>query len=636
VSSIFRDLLIAEALIRLGYEDGAIEQSELSSSPNWKVARKWIRQCMTKHKSCSRGYINEQEDMNINEDAKLPTRVIDIGLSRNEEPRLIEGAGHNAEYVTLSHCWGKVKQLMTTSSNLEAHLTAIPVASLPKTFQDAVAATRELGFRYLWIDSLCIVQDSAEDWEIECTKMADIFRYSRVTLCGPQASDSSTGFLHPRTYQHSPPQIWEFRDPEDTDCRRATIQSKRSGEEHRSRPELTAQERESPLQHRGWILQEYLLSPRMLFFGSNRMYWECTMSLQFEDFPMSDEIPIYRRPGDNSASLRTLALEYRGCHCLIPKSAMSPFETPSQSEVIYTWFQIIQDYTKRSLSVAEDKLPAVSAIASSLFSGNGENYLAGLPKQALHEGLAWRVSSIDGLKNSKLPYRAPTWSWASTDLPVKFMTNEVRSILPEISWKAWQTVIAAFSEENKAEIHHADVKVNGLDPFGRVSSGSIRLRGRTKIITDITTSNSFNDEIPVSDPVVGNIGSFYPDDPLWHSTRVTAENAIFPELGSRYTGEEGARPTYTGEDQSVDQVSSIRFPPSPTRSIKCLCIDYFKNRYCIALAIEELPPEQTEHCATSSTTSNTYTPYRRIGIVHYWDYDYNPFEDASWEWIELF
>jgi hypothetical protein len=79
---------------------------------------------------------------------------------------------------------------MTTSSNLQQHLESIPLSSMPATFRDAVLVSRELNVKYLWIDSLCIIQDSAEDCNRECFKMAQIYQNSTVTISGASAFDS--------------------------------------------------------------------------------------------------------------------------------------------------------------------------------------------------------------------------------------------------------------------------------------------------------------------------------------------------------------------------------------------------------------------------------------------------------------
>lgn len=153
----------------------------------------------------------------------MPTRLLDIGIKDGVEPRLITASSVTTEYATLSHCWGKARPLMTTSSNLSQHMRSVPLLSLPKTFQDAVAVTRELGIRYLWIDSLCIIQDSVEDWELECSRMAQIYQGSIVSICGPTALDSSTGFLNPRTCPEPDPYLWEYRNADGAESKKATI-----------------------------------------------------------------------------------------------------------------------------------------------------------------------------------------------------------------------------------------------------------------------------------------------------------------------------------------------------------------------------------------------------------------------------
>jgi hypothetical protein len=217
----------------------------------------------------------------------LPTRVIDVGTDDGTEPRLWASGGHIAEYVTLSHCWGEVRPLTTEKSMLSQCLLYIPISSMPKTFQGAVAVTRGLGYRFLLINSLCIIQDSVEDWEQECSKMAGVYRNATVTICGSTMADSSAGFLHTREPPKHTPYLWEYRDGTAVP-RRATLRlfyHKYGSLDYPEEPQLTHTERPSPLDKRGWVLQEYLLSPRMLFFGRYRMYWECTKGVKYEDFP---------------------------------------------------------------------------------------------------------------------------------------------------------------------------------------------------------------------------------------------------------------------------------------------------------------------------------------------------------------
>jgi len=95
----------------------------------------------------------------------MPTRLIDVGPSDgSRQPRLRE-LKQRARYLTLSHCWGGGKVAMTMTSNFDERCAAIPLESLSKVFQEAIHFTRLFGMRYIWIDSLCIIQDSSKDWE---------------------------------------------------------------------------------------------------------------------------------------------------------------------------------------------------------------------------------------------------------------------------------------------------------------------------------------------------------------------------------------------------------------------------------------------------------------------------------------
>jgi hypothetical protein len=113
----------------------------------------------------------------------LPSRVLDVRLGQeNDGISLVETNLELGIFVTLSHCWGKAKFIQTTKATLEDREKNIPFNHLPQAFQDAVAITRRLGVRYLWINSLCIIQDVLSDWEIESSRMASIFSNSWLNL----------------------------------------------------------------------------------------------------------------------------------------------------------------------------------------------------------------------------------------------------------------------------------------------------------------------------------------------------------------------------------------------------------------------------------------------------------------------
>jgi hypothetical protein len=77
-------------------------------------------------------------------------------------------------------------------------MKCINVDRLPKTVSDAITVTKGLGYQYLWVDSLCIIQNSKADWEAESVKMGQIYRNSVCTICASSADTADVGFLTPR------------------------------------------------------------------------------------------------------------------------------------------------------------------------------------------------------------------------------------------------------------------------------------------------------------------------------------------------------------------------------------------------------------------------------------------------------
>ncbi|KAH6676343.1 heterokaryon incompatibility protein-domain-containing protein, partial [Halenospora varia] len=130
----------------------------------------------------------------------------------------------------------------------------IQPSTLPKTLGDANKMTRRLKYRYLWIDALCIIQDSREDWEAEVAKMGATFSNAAIMLCAARAAraaDCRQGFLAPRPPIADAPLIFIWKEYSSAD------------------------EDEEPIRERVWTLQERYLSPRILLFNENQITWEC-------------------------------------------------------------------------------------------------------------------------------------------------------------------------------------------------------------------------------------------------------------------------------------------------------------------------------------------------------------------------
>jgi hypothetical protein len=120
----------------------------------------WLHECTTEHEYCAedarmRGVLPSLEA------PLLPKRVVNVGGNdQHPEPFLFESGGTRGQYLTLSHRWGGTNMSTTTKALLEDHTRGIGFNYLCKTFQDAIIITRKLGFQYIWIDALCIIQDS--------------------------------------------------------------------------------------------------------------------------------------------------------------------------------------------------------------------------------------------------------------------------------------------------------------------------------------------------------------------------------------------------------------------------------------------------------------------------------------------
>jgi hypothetical protein len=204
----------------------------------------------------------------------LPDRVIHV-RSDPDGLCLVRGLGRKAQYVTLTHCWGKtVAPLHTTTRNLPYMEAQIPFDKLPKSFQDAVIVCRKLGISYLWIDTLCILQDSQEDWERQSGLMGAIYHDSTLTLAASGALDSSDGLFIPnesRDYVALPRGFGNSKGQAYA-CPSSWTHLFHSFNIHRSHPDTVVR---NALSKRAWAYQEQVLARRTLRFMQGVMNWTC-------------------------------------------------------------------------------------------------------------------------------------------------------------------------------------------------------------------------------------------------------------------------------------------------------------------------------------------------------------------------
>ena len=299
-------------------------------------------------------------------------------------------------------------------------MTAIPTAALSQNFRDAINITRILGIRYIWIDSLCIIQDSAEDWLQESAKMGDLYKDSLITIAGTNAEESTAGFLGKRA--------------QEVRCHLMVKKDEAIPVYVRPRIEWYGfAEIVGPLTHRAWVLQERLLAARILHFGGQQMMWQCQTKTLAEGFRDTDCAPEEQIPGAIDNMLRT-AFHARSDGSETPKDNVlngeQPFEPmipgshpPAMPNTIYDvgnniygqWYQIVALYAKLKLTKQTDKLPAIAGIAQQIQSRTGDTYLSGLWQCDIQRGLHWWFNPPGVMVRPVTP-RAPSWSWAGLDL----------------------------------------------------------------------------------------------------------------------------------------------------------------------------------------------------------------------------
>jgi hypothetical protein len=314
----------------------------------------------------------------------LPTHVLDLSGS---DPVLVNGQRRSSNYVALSHCWGKVPTLTTTLATLHERQRGIPMSIMPASFRDVVVITKKLGAKYLWIDSLCIVQDSIDDWRTESTKMQDYYRKAYVTVSALDAPNSHYGILHPRN--------------------RKVVRLSSEANLY-LRPQLPRQDdvfKRAVLNTRAWTLQERLLSTRVLHFSKDEILWECSSCSGKESSTLQQRGKI-----DPSTVIVSEGGDFKRTLSLLSGKTDS-----AKSDAMTTWYRLVTQYSRRALTEPNDKLPAIAGIAAAMQKISQYTYIAGIWKEDLR-GLLWTKAFRNPLGPS--PYRAPSWSWASSISPI--------------------------------------------------------------------------------------------------------------------------------------------------------------------------------------------------------------------------
>lgn len=375
-------------------------------------------------------------------------RLIDLSKFSAKEQKLrlyIPREGEAGQYAALSYCWGYSQPVTTKDVNLLRHLRKISYDNLPQTLQDAIKTTKAMGIRFLWVDALCIVQNSERDKQREIAKMAKIYQNAYFTIVAACSTSSAEGFLQVR--DGLPPAL---EIP--VGCGDGKIGSLALLPTYESL-------RHEPLHERAWTLQEMILSRRLLIFGKDSVGWKCEQM----------DRGLYRWTDWNgycaSTGLTTIRFAPGGKivrpSLSIYSANISSFSNPShlaerQPYIFRLWRDVVKDYSTRLMTNEGDKLSAIAGIAAYFEGVMNDVYLAGLWARHLLQELSWHVY------NAKRPARsrAPSWSWMALDGPVTFQTDHCE----------WYTPIVEV-------ISCTVTPVSPTAPFSSVTGGALVLDG---------------------------------------------------------------------------------------------------------------------------------------------------------------
>lgn len=443
---------------------------DTSSPKTYERIHTWLNTCQNEHPRC-RAPVG---------DAYLPTRLIYLNTPRGSSgsnlvdatlrPRLVSTDGMDCSecrYIALSYRWPEDFPVEAKSNreNVREQMRGLNTSKLPQIFNDffQVAARMEIG--YVWIDSLCIVQDDPEEWNREAALMIQIYRHAQFTVAAAV----------PPTKPH----LGLFRHPDPSDIPSVTLSGLQDLEKNGMGQDVVfmkSQEEayeKSPLVSRGWCFQERETSRRIVHYTETQVLWECRTIQASEGLPYGDGPLWPTRMLDNELN---------------------------DELVLKAWHGAVEDYSARDLTVFTDKFPALSGLAKAIRDYKPANcrYLAGLWEDNFLSDLQWSSRGLRGpfIKNRRYPeYVAPTWSWASVAGPIsyeaapkqrhstKHHTNEPRHVLKVLDTCVRNTANDPFGAVKQAVLTCTAGLVPGLLKGKQWFNSDIKVetRGRLRI-----------------------------------------------------------------------------------------------------------------------------------------------------------
>lgn len=392
ISSDAREIADKHSVEGLHPPGATLDTFSTSSQESLNLAKAWLEDCVNSHAACSQDLPPTQW---------YPTRLLDLGCDGldNFNLRLVTSQDGALEgpYTTLSHRWGDANFLQLTTHNLQRFHIDIDTTEMPLTFLEAVKVSRKLQARYLWIDSLCIIQDKPSDWASEASQMGKVYSNALCNISASHAGDSSSGLFHDR-------KPYVLCDSKISLCENDKCISDSAHSRYLlscdwlGRKSIT----ECALNRRGWVFQERILARRVLHFCHDQIFWECRKHIACEQYPSGVPPAIWNNQPDYLAKVD------------------QPSADQTAEEAVVSWLNfwdaMVDAYTGTSFTRSGDRLIALSGIAKLAAVRMDDTYVAGMWRRILEQSLMWSIASPRATRPED--YRAPTWSWASNEGPI--------------------------------------------------------------------------------------------------------------------------------------------------------------------------------------------------------------------------
>lgn len=419
--------------------------------------REWLATCQKHHQRCKAKTFSTVQSA-----ARIV--AIDAPVSGAFRLRLVRTADLGSlteKYTVLSHCWGTEPiYCSTTRESLPRYeAEGIQFETLPKTFQEAVQITAAIGIKYIWIDSLCIIQDNVLDWENEAAKMGAIFRDGALTISATNSRDCHGGCGIATTFEPAVHFKGSYRAPLDFTIRRTMPMH----------TEVQVCLSTAPVNTRAWIFQESLLSRRILHATQAQFVWECATCAETEDGILHDD-------GTSIEQYFNL-----GMH-ISPRYAKKFTNAERGHKWEQDWWTAVQDYTRRRLGRPSDRYAAFAGAVRMFQDISNDEPVVGLWRRNLHLHLCWDVSLDTSsftandesmARATKIKVRRPSWTWMS------YPQNGFMIHGPSLNWNRFASCAdeaANIRITYQAEIVHVNVHWSG-EPLISMPDGAISIWG---------------------------------------------------------------------------------------------------------------------------------------------------------------